>query len=148
MKPLNDFLIESKSYQKGETIKVYHGNSKKINKVDTSANKSGSDFGSGAYFTTNIETAKSYGEFVYEAEIKLKNPVILENRSEMNDIWDYMIVEKENGSIPKDIEMKEYIISKGADGIVIHNPIMGMKSNEIWFVVYYNKQVNKLTKLI
>lgn len=148
MRPLNEFLNEEKIYQKGEMIKVYHGTPKKITKVNTDANQSGSDFGSGAYFTTNKETAKSYGKFVYEADIQLNNPVILNNRSEMNDIWDYLIGEKEEGIVPQDIQMKEYIINKGADGIVINNPIMGIKSDEIWFVVYYPKQVNKLKQVI
>ena len=148
MKPLNNFLNESRIYQKGETIKVYHGTPKKISTVNTDANNSGSDFGSGAYFTTNIETAKSYGKFIYEADIQLKNPVILKYRSEMNDIWDYLIGEKEDGTVEQDIQMKEYIISKGADGIVIHNPIMGIKSDEIWFVVYYTKQVKNLKQIL
>lgn len=143
MKDYIQFLLESKTSK----IKVYHGTNKKFNKLDTSVNAQGSDFGSGAYFTNDLQRAKVYGKFVYEAYITLKDPVILKNRYDMNDIWDYLIDEKAEGIVENDIEMKEYIISKGADGIVINNPIMGKKSDEIWYVVYYNNQIKNF-KLI
>jgi hypothetical protein len=127
--------------ENGEPLVVYHGTNDKFNTFDTKLNRRGSDFGAGAYFSSKKENSKSYGKILIEAFLNIREPLVLEDRYDINRIFDYLIDDKKEGLVPKEITLQEYIIRAGANGIKINNPIMGEEVDEVWFVAYYESQI-------
>lgn len=104
---------------------VYHGTNAELTQ-DTiePRNKSGSDFGTGIYWTSDPDIAKHYGQNLYQADVNFKNPLILENRYQINGIYDELIDKKQKGEIG-DLELSEYLMSQGYDGIIVKDARMG-----------------------
>ena len=151
MSLLNAIVRASQKVQKAKpkkTTTVYHGSDADLTQ-DTIAtqNKSGSDFGEGIYWASDIDEATNYGKNLYKADVSFKNPLILENRYQINGIFDELIGLKEQGKVSKDVYMKEYLQSLGYDGLIVKNPIMGENTSKPWFVSLDNTSFNNFEKL-
>lgn len=151
MSLLNAIVRASQKVQKAKpkkTTTVYHGSDADLTQ-DTIAtqNKSGSDFGEGIYWASDIDEATNYGKNLYKADVSFENPLILENRYQINGIFDELIGLKEQGKVSKDVYMKEYLQSLGYDGLIVKNPIMGENTSKPWFVSLDNTSFNNFEKL-
>ena len=70
-------------------MKAYHGTNAIFSEFDSGfcSKASGCEqYGSGFYFTNNEETAQLYGKYIYEAELNIKKPYVLENGDTTSDI--------------------------------------------------------------
>lgn len=98
-------LLES---DESQIVKLYHGsNSKNIRALSTNfIGKRGVSFGTGFYFTNDIEIAKQYGEYIYEADVTLGKVLDLDKPTQ--DDWDTIAMyitksREEKGKEPKDL---------------------------------------------
>ena len=65
-----------------QTDIVYHGANQVIEQFSYEYTNIGNDqFGSGFYFTNDIETAKTYGHIIHSAYLNLKNPLSVDSRT-------------------------------------------------------------------
>jgi hypothetical protein len=95
--------------ENGEPLVVYHGTKAKFNEFERSR---GGEFGSGMYFTENIDSAKMFGGFqagdsevvTMPAYLTLKNPLITSDRN-----------------IPRGAGVKS-LMKKGYDGVIGTTP--------------------------
>jgi hypothetical protein len=144
MREASDRKLTESTIRKGGKTKVvgFHGSDEKILAFDTKMNKYGSDYGSGAYFAGTIELAKQYGQIIHQVELTFNNPLVIQNGSDMNRIWDSLIDEKEDGSVPKEYNMQDYIKSKGCDSLIVEDPTR--KGEGAYYVAYDPKQIKIL----
>lgn len=71
-------------------MKAYHGTNAIFSEFDSGfcSKASGCEqYGSGFYFTNNEGTARLYGKYIYETELNIKKPYVLEIGDTTNDIF-------------------------------------------------------------
>ena len=109
------------------TAKVYRGTDEEYKPVDPGL------FGKGTYHTTNKEYAKTYGK-VKSSTVTLKNPFIINDQKEATAFWDEVTQPARKKAIAEGktseeaneiaaVTAREYLESKGYDGVVARNII-------------------------
>jgi hypothetical protein len=69
----------------GTPLTVYHGSSASFENFENDKTGTGNDaYGSGFYFTTDENTAKSYGENVHSVKLNIQKPIIVNGQEEMS----------------------------------------------------------------
>jgi len=119
--PENDLTIEARKYQSADEFveaqgaPTYRGtsNGKLAESIHT-------DYGDGFYFADKVDTASSYGKKVGEYFVNLKNPLIVEDRYEMNGVIDGFLDKKRTGGTKAE-RVREYLKDQGYDGILVKN---------------------------
>ena len=79
----------SKVKEGGKPITLYHGSKNKFSSLDDRKKGSSTDDGirgRGFYFSTNIKSAQSYGNNIYEVYLKIENPFDLLSFSSLDEI--------------------------------------------------------------
>ena len=113
--------------ENGEPLVVYHGTKGRFNEFERSR---GGEFGSGMYFSENIDSAKMFGGFqagdsevvTMPAYLTLKNPLITSDRN-----------------IPRGAGVKS-LIKKGYDGVIGTTP-NGQKQ----YIAFFPEQIKSAT---
>lgn len=76
-KPVDESILR----ESAGPIRVYHGSNRRIENpqdpMTVKALSSGMDYGPGMYFTTNARDAMEYGFNLYQADVDLKNPLMI-----------------------------------------------------------------------
>lgn len=81
------------------------------------------------WFTENIEVAKTYPPFLYQADVLIHKPFVI-------DIAHYAKITRE--AVP---DWRDNLIANGYDGIYIDN------NGTYYFIPFSNKQIQDLKKL-
>ena len=116
---------------------VHHGAMKVITDFSYEYTGIGNDqFGSGFYFTSDIETAKGYGRIVHSAHLDLNNPLLVDprtNESKRGIDATYTMVEQ---LILKAPNYQEYLMNFGdveyeGEGVVLESAIEAYTGGDI-----------------
>jgi len=110
-------------------MKAYHGTNAVFEEFDSSFCKTASgneQYGSGFYFTNHEETAKGYGNLIYEVELRIDKPYELNNGETTHDI---LLTPYE----VKEIMLQHPNIYAPCDSEVFANPL-GDYSEKFWSI--------------
>lgn len=76
------FALPTKLKPNGESLLVgYHGATRRMGKPDSIAESKAFDWGPGLYLSTDPSDSIGYGSHLYQAEVKLTNPVVIDASS-------------------------------------------------------------------
>lgn len=119
----------------------YHGTGADF---DTFEVGHGGDFGDGVYFSDSPEYSSEYGNSVYPVNLNIKEPLVLDNRYQMNRLWDEKIAAKDSGDKAALGAMSEWLKSKGYDGIIVSNGLTGDSSGVSFGIVFNPNQIKSI----
>ena len=137
----------------GDPLIVYHGSKVDFDKFDNGKIGSNTDngiFGKGFYFTTNINTAKSYGGVVKTYYLSIKNPLILDSTQTIAGLSDYLGVDDSilhvRNSVVRPFNSFINTFSgevkyKGHDGVIVKRD----NTNHLEIVAFYPNQIKSAT---
>lgn len=116
-----DYTIKD---EKGTPITVFHGTNADFKNFDVSkinSNEPAGDFvGRGIFFTPDKSKAQGYGNNIKSANISMKNPLVIETKEDINNLYNqfggivnYVKLKKSN---PQAVQNK--LIELGYDGLI------------------------------
>lgn len=82
--------------EEGKPLVVYHGSKFKFNSFDDRKKGSNTDpgiRGRGFYFSTNLKSSQSYGNFIQEVYLKITNPLDLLSFNSLEEIIDLLEID-------------------------------------------------------
>ena len=105
----------------GEPLIVYHGTKKEFNVFDKKKIGSNTDegiFGKGFYFSKNFKTAQSYGDYIKQIFLNIKNPLNINDFTNKSELAEHLNID-------------ESILKEGGTGISAYLPYTGIFSDAI-----------------
>lgn len=134
--------------EKGEPLVVYHG-TKKVTDFSKFDIVYGGDYGAGAYFTNDPEFSGVYAGkngVVYATYLSIKNPLVVKDRTEMNDYWDGFMNYKEIHKKPDSYGFRDHLKAAGYDGVIATHPDSSRRDSKMkFYVVLEPNQVKSAT---
>jgi hypothetical protein len=149
----------------GGTFVGYHATRKRMDRPEKFLMKT-TDFGPGFYFATDVRDTLTYGEVIYQAQIVLKNPIVISRTTPPDPVFvakmqkalkitdqdlsygDHPIVEiftLANTIISMgDFTIQafqNFLVKLGYDGVIVSKDVLKQKQNGDYIVVFTPQQI-------